>query len=184
MKTRIRRNKKTGETFVTYGAGFDIGKHRYTLLGKIIENWSPVMLIIDSNQKTGNGSLQESEELLAQSGIKYSAFPAKQNNTKIFGFEIPRKAMNQKMIVMEVSSGQFSRELYDICLKRYDIAIGIGRLKSFEETCDMLRVDLSEVLFNTVFFKESIYDSVVCGSLRSSADIKPYIEAAINETAL
>ncbi len=184
MKVRVRRNKKTGETFVDYSAGFNIEKHRFKLLEKIIESKSPAMLMIDSNQRAWDGDIDEAEDFLKQSGIKYSSFPAKQNNKKIFGVEISKKKFDQKIIVMEVNSGQFSREFYDICLKRYDIAIGTGRLKSFEETCDAMRTDLSEVIFNASFFKESIYDSVVCGSLRSSADIRPYIEAAINETVI
>ncbi len=184
MKVKVSRDKKTGETFVKYSAGFNIEKHRYILLKKIIESGPDVTLVIDTNQKAWEGDLQQEGDFLEKSGIKYSAFPAKQNNIKFFGFEVPRKKLNQKMIIMEPRSGQFSRELYDICLKRYDIAVGIGRLKSFEETCEMLKMDLNEVLFNTAFFKESVYDSVVCGTLRSSADIKPYIEAVIDETAV
>jgi hypothetical protein len=183
MKLRVHKNKKTGETFVEYGDGHNIGKYRYKLLKKIIESVPGATIIVDSNQKTAAGSLRELEDFLKRSGIKYSAFPVKQNNAKFFGLEIKKKNVYQKMIVMETSSGQFSSELYETYLKQYDIAIGIGRLRTFEEICDMLKIDLSRVLFNTEFFEESIYDSAVCGSLRSSKDIKPYVEAATNETA-
>lgn len=184
MKVRIRNNKNTGETFIEYGAGINMEKYRYTLLKKIIESELKATLVVDSNQKAGKGSLQEAEDFLKQSGIKYSAFPVKRNSMKFFGIDISGKKADQKMIAMEISGDQLSRELYDSFLKGYDIAIGIGGLKTFEETCDMLRIDLREVLFNTAFFRDSIYDSVVCASLRSSFDIKPYIEAAIDETAL
>jgi hypothetical protein len=183
MKVRMHSNKKTGETFIEYGVGFSTGKYRFKLLKKIIESGPEAIIVIDTNQKTGAGSIQEAEEFLHRSGIKYSAFPIRQNNVKLFGFEIKKKALDQKMIIMVINGEQFSRELYDGFLHGYDIALGIGRQKPFEETCDMLRIDLREVLFNTAFFKESIYDSAVCGTLRSSTDLKPYIEA-INETAL
>lgn len=184
MKIKIRNSKTTGETFVQYGDRFNIKKYRFKLLRNIIKGSALVTLVVDTNQKLGEATIEGAEEYLKQSGIKYSAFPARQNSMKFFGFDIQRKTINQKIFVLEISGEEFSSELYDVFLKDYDVAIGFDRLKPFEEICDILKIDISAALFDREFFRESIYDSVVCGSLRSSADIRPYVEAAINEAAL
>lgn len=184
MKVKVHRNRKTGETFVEYGDSFNIKKYRYAILKNIIESKSEVTLVIDTNQRKEDCSIQCAETFLESSGVKYYSFPAKRNDTQLLGFRIPGKKADEKMIAIEINNGKFSRELYDACLKCYDVAIGFDRQKSFEDTCEFLRLDPSEVIFNTSYFKNSIYDSIVCSSLRSSANIEEYIEAAINEVAL
>jgi hypothetical protein len=177
MKIKRRFGKPAGEMFVEYDNNFEVKTRRYKLLKKIIENEPCVTLIVDTNQRTGAQSIEPAEQYLQQAEIKYMFMPVKSNPGKFFGFgfQLKKTGSNEKMLIMEISGEQFTEELY-LLLEHYDIGIGIGMQKNLDETYDQLRVSEESVLFNPLFFKESIYDSVVCSSLRSTMDIKKYVE--------
>jgi hypothetical protein len=177
MKIKRRSGKPAGEMFVEYDNNFEEKTRRFKLLKKIIENEPCVTLIVDTNQRTGAQSIEPAELYLQQAQIKYMSMPVKANPGRFFGFGFqPKKtAASEKMLIMEVSGEQFTEELYRL-LEHYDLGIGIGMLKNLDETYDQLRVSEESVLFNPLFFKESIYDSIVCSSMRSTMDIRKYVE--------
>jgi hypothetical protein len=182
---KIRKRKQTGDMMAEYNNSLEVKTCRYRILHKIVENESCVTLIVDTNQRVKAQPVEQVESYLLQAGINHISMLTKANTVSFFGFKYqPNKQKNEeRILVMEISGAQFTQELYSM-LESYDIAIGFGRQKTLNDMCEYLRVNDGGVLFNPTFFKESIYDSVVCSSLRSTMDIEKYIEAASNETAL
>jgi hypothetical protein len=150
---------------------------RFELLKKIIGNEEDVTIILDTNQQTEKKSGAEIEDLLKRFNISYLIKSTEPNELTILGLFIRRKKKKfEKLFILQISPVEFTRELFDACLGNFDIAIGLGKIKSLGEICDSLFLDYDEVLFNRAFFRESIYDSILCASLRCSFDITGHIE--------
>ncbi len=185
MKIKRRINNGADEMIVTYDNSLEVETSRYILLKKILEDEPCATLIIDTNQRVKAQSVEPVERYLEKAGMEYVSIPVKANSISFFGLslKIKRKQRQEKMLVAEITGKQFGEELFGI-LENYDIAIGLGRQKSLGDICDNLRISMADVLFNTEFFTESIYDSIVCLSLRSTKNIEKIAEAAANEMAL
>lgn len=181
---RVLKRRNTNETYIEYENRRDIQLCRYRLLKMIIASEPDVTLIVDTNQRVGEKPF-EIEGFLDAQGIAYSIMPIKPNKSKFLGFsvEFGSKKKTEKILAAQLSAVQFSKELYDTYLDCYDIGIGIGRQKPLKEVCELLSSD-EDVLFNPQVFMKSIYDSVVCSSVRSTMDIGDYVEAVKHEVAL
>lgn len=181
---RIRKRRNTNETFIEY-EGSDIKLYRYRLLNKIIEKEPSVVLIVDTNQRVGERPFDTIESFLQNEGVTHSVIPVKPNKRSFFGFGVDfgTKKRTEKILAAEISALQFPRKLYDEFFECYDIGIGIGSKKPFKEICDALAAG-EIVLFDPQLFSDSVYDSVVCSSMRSTVDIKDYVEAVKHEVAL
>jgi hypothetical protein len=185
MRIRKRKKGQAGEMIVAYESRLEMNTCRFRLLKSIIQHEPCITLIVDTNQRIGPQSLESAEQYLQQTGVLYVSIPVNANSYKFFGFGLaPRgRKTEEKILVMEMSGEQFTEQLCG-AFGNYDIAIGIGRLLPFQDTCDHLRANEAGVLFNTSFFRDSLYDSVVCSSLRSTIDIEKQVEAALDEIAL
>lgn len=185
MKIKKRRNKQADEMIVVYENSLEVKTSRYRLLKKIIENEQGITLIIDTNQRIKEQSVEPVERYLLKADIEYIFIPVNANSVKFFGLNLAQKhkQSEEKILVMEISGRQFTKALFDL-FSSYDIAIGLGRQKPLGDMHDLLRARGMDVLFDSSFFTESIYDSIVCSSVRSTMDIEKYVEAAANEMAL
>jgi hypothetical protein len=185
MKIKWRRNKQADEMIVAYETSLEVKTSRYRLLKKIIENEPIITLIIDTNQRVGKPSVESAERYLKQADIECISIPVRANPLSFFGLglHIKRRPDEEKILVMEISGAQFSRELFGV-FENYDIALGLGRQKSLPDICEHLRVSGVNILFDKDFFIEGIYDSIVCSSVRSTANIEKLAEAAADEMAL
>ncbi len=182
MKIKIRQNKKAGEFTVNFIDSYVMRPYRFGILKGLTEGKRDVTLVIDTNQCIIGEPVEKLESYLKQSGNRYKINGIGAYGTKFFGVNInfqPKKKIGEKLIIFDIDSERFSQELFNM-VDNYDIGIGINRKKPFEETCEVLMQSVNAVLFNNSFFEESIYDSVLCSSLRSSSDIKK-AEAIINE---
>jgi hypothetical protein len=179
MKIKKRNINGSSETIITYDDSIEVKTSRYILLKKILEDEPCATLIIDTNQRAGAQSIETVERYLGKTGIEHTLIPINANPVSFLGLglKIKRRQSEEKMLVMEIAGKQFGEELFGV-LENYDIAIGLGMQKPLGDICDNLRINMADVLFNTEFFKESIYDSIVCLSLRSTKDIEKLTEAA------
>ncbi|MGE5496036.1 MAG: hypothetical protein ACM3S4_12135 [Burkholderiales bacterium] len=179
MKIKKRNINGADETIVTYDNSLEVKTSRYVLLKKILEDEPCATLIIDTNQRVGAQSIEPVERYLEKAGIEHISIPVNANHVSFFGLslKLKRRQNEEKMLVIEITGKQFGEELLGV-FENYDIAIGLGRQKPLGDICDKLRINMADVLFNTEFFKESIYDSIVCLSLRSTKDIEKLTEAA------
>jgi len=168
MQAIIRKDKQTGEMYVEYYKVADKAAFRYDLLKKIIGGESDITVIIDTNQHVSKKPGEEIENFLKQSDIPYLIKPTALNELTVLGLYIKKKKKKyEKMIVLQITSGQFTRELFHACLENYDIAMGIGKKKPFDEIYDDLILNPDEVLFDRLYFRESIYDSFM-GNIQGS----------------
>jgi len=179
MKIKKRNINGADETIVLYDHSLEAKTSRLVLLKKILEDEPCATLIIDTNQRVGSPSIETMERYLEKTGIERISIPVSANPVSFFGLTLKRKRSQseEKMLVFEITDKQFGEELLGV-LENYDIAIGLGRQKPLGDICDKLRLNMADVLFNTEFFRDSIYDSIVCLSLRSTKDIKIPTEAA------
>jgi hypothetical protein len=187
MKVRIRKVGDTGETLVEFLDNVQAGKVRFNLLKNIIYDKSDVTLIVDTNQRVLDKTAIPAENYLAGSGIMHKIIPVDANRVNFFGIpmRIPqKKSESEKLFIMNISTDQFTEELYRFCLENYDLTMGFGRKKTWEETCVLLGFNNNAVLSDLRFFEDRIYDSIVCSVIRSSFDIRKYVEAATNENAI
>jgi len=171
---KVKKNKKTGELIVFYDGGFASDENRLRILSGITRSGADVTVIVDTNQRVGAKSADEIEKYLSETGIRHKSVAVNANKSKLFGMieTSPRgKKAAEKLIIIDLKKGQFNEELFGL-IKNYDIAFGLGRAMPFEQTCDALMRDMSDVLFNKTYFEDSVYDSVVCSSLRCSSGIK------------
>ncbi len=185
MRIRKRSDNKANETIIEYENRQDIRVSRYRLLKKIIENERSAVIIVDTNHGIGRKPLDTIEDFFKKTDIEYTVMPVKPNKSMFFGLNVdftPKKN-EEKLLVFQLCGDQFTELLYKTCLECYDVAIGIGRTKPVKEICDCLSAQ-GEVLFNELFFRDSVYDSVVCSLMRSSTDVQKYVEAVENEVAL
>lgn len=173
MKIKKRNINGADETIVSYDNSLEAKTSRYVLLKKILGDEPCATLIIDTNQRVGAQSVEPVERCLNKAGIAYVSLPVGANQVSFFGLTLKpkRRQSEEKVLVFEIAGSQFGEELAGV-LENYDIAIGLGRQKPLGDICDKLRINMADVLFNTEFFKDSIYDSIVCLSLRSTKDIK------------
>ena len=182
---KVKKNKKTGELIVFYDGGLASGENRLRILSAIAWRGGDVTVIVDTNQRIGAKSADEIEKYLNEAGIRYKSVAVCANKSKLFGMieTSPRgKKANERLIIIDLEKGRFGEELFGL-IKNYDIAFGLGRAMPFEQTCDAIIQDISGVLFNKTYFEESVYDSVVCSSLRCSSGIKG-IEGILDEMGL
>ncbi len=186
MKIKIKKDKKSNEMLVEYFKVVDKANFRYNVLQKIIcDTDNDMTMIVDTNQKIDNLPKEQIVDYLEPSGMRYSITSVRHNNQKMMGFNID-KIINKKnktkesLFIVELSADSFTKEFFQTCLSNYDLAIGIGSTKSFEEICEIMKFGFnSEIMFNKEYFEQSIYDSILCGMLRCSFDIEKHVlEAA------
>jgi hypothetical protein len=179
MKVKIRKVKHTGETHVEYYNVANKASYRYEMLSRIIRGKPDITIVADTNQRINDLPVDEAESLFKQLNIKYAVMPTEVNKTRYFGLPVDLVFKNKQktkeyIIALHISPEQFTRELFESFLQNYDFAIGIESKKPFEEVCESLRMDAGEVLFNRSFFEESLYDSILCSSMRCSFDAEKY----------
>lgn len=179
MRAKVKKNKHTGETLVEYLSAAEKASGRFETLEKLLRGHSDITIFIDTNQRISDLSAEEAAGVLGLLGIRHKMFPTEANKRSFFGFSLNISLKNKQkqkehIFILNISSEQFTRELFETLLMRYDIAVGIGRKKDFDEICESLHLDASEALFNREYFEESVYDSILCSCLRCSFDIEKY----------
>lgn len=182
MKVKVRKDKKSGETKVEYYKAVDQTNFRYSLLEKIIADIDKDMtVIVDTNQRMKQEPIEQIDKFLEQTDLINFVAPIKKRSNKLLGFNIDKLSKNknkslERLVVIEISPSQFTKELFKTCFANYDISVGIGNKKSFKEICDENRFGFNgEILFSKEYFEQSIYDSVVCAILRCSYDVEKYV---------
>lgn len=182
MQTIVRKDKQSGEMTVEYFRVSDKYTFRFELLRRILQNETDITIILDTNSQAQKRSDAQIEETLARLNLQYITKPLEANPTAFFGVFIRSKTKKiyKKLIVLSVSPEQFTRELFDSLLSGFDIAIGLGKQRPIEEIAEYLKLDVDEVLFHRTYFRQSVYDSIICTCLRSSFDIGDHLSEMEN----
>jgi hypothetical protein len=105
-----------------------------------------------------------------------------------FGFKLsggPGRIGNepQKRIIIDMGGGVLTEKLFGL-MAHNDVAVGMGRKKTFEQLCEAYRVGGEMIIFDRDCYEYSLYDSVVCARIRSTIDLSPHLEAVKHEMGL
>lgn len=178
MKIKIRKDKITEEMNVEYFKVPDKAIFRYKFIKNLVGQENDVTLIVDTNQCSNPMISASFGDALKQSGIDYSMFPIEADKTKFFGLsiDISHKKKEEKLFTFNIDPEQFTQMFFKSCIENFDIGIGIGRKEAFSDIFKHQNPNVDNILFNDAFFEKSIYDSILCSSIRSSFDIESYLE--------
>ena len=193
MKKMIRKvkikNMGSGEVFLDYGKVSNPSTFRLCMLKGIIQSAAAdVTLMIDTNLRIADKPVVLDEAAFLQMHLRYAVLPAQSNPQTFFGFRMnalpgAKAARAEQRIILELTGSALPAGLLKT-IENYDIALGLGRKVSFDEICRNYQVSGDEMLFNTSFFADSLYDSFICTRLRSTFHLEQYLEAVSNEMAL
>lgn len=193
MKNTIRnvkiRKQNDGYFYLDYGKLKEPAVFRYYILKSIIQNADKdVFIMADTNQRITENKAEWNEEWLKQQPLRYNIMPAQSNPQYPFSIKINIKsdkkaAKTEKRIVIALDEKAFTREIF-MLIENNDVSIGLGSKKTFEEICEAYRQGGEKMLFDPLYFCDSLYDSVICARLRSTFDIAHHLEAVNNEMDL
>ena len=93
---------------------------------------------------------------------------------------IRKQSWTEKRIIFELPHSGFPTGMLEK-LKSCDIAIGFGRKIPFEELCGYWGREGEGILFDPAFFQDCLYDSILCGRLRSTFSTQRYLEGIADE---
>lgn len=176
MKVRVEKNKHTGDTCVDYSKVRQRAEYRCRLLDAVLRGLNDdITVYIDTNMRTGPRFDRDLDGYLECSGSRFVSSGVDPKPRKYFGISVgsligERRKTNERVMVFEAPHGFFSAA-FGRFLVNMDIAVGIGRRRSFEEVCQAFLEDADAVMFNTDWFENFLYDAAGCGMLRSSLDI-------------
>lgn len=184
MKIRILRNKRMSRMSVDYYKVIDKRCFRTTLLQKVLAAATDdVVLMVDTNQRTGPASAESAAEALRKAGIEPMVLAIPANPHRMLGISInlQKKRADEKLIVADLGRRILDEETLSALLV-YDIALGIGANMPLHELGERLRTGTP--LFGSECFSQSLYDSIVCTSVRSSFDMGGPLKETIDEMGL
>lgn len=184
MKVRIHKNRRTRQMTANYYHVSGKTRFRRCLLQKVLAQTSAdVMLIIDTNQRIGPGGAADAAAVLTAEGFESVVMPIPANPQQLFGisFKVQKNKTNEKLIVIDLKKRIPGGAAFDVLLN-YDIALGFGSEKTLPEVCDALCAGAP--LFGAECFSHSLYDSILCTSVRSSFDIRKQIKETSDEMGL
>jgi hypothetical protein len=178
MKVRIGRNKYTGDISVDYSKVRDKAAFRCRLLNTAVRAANAdITVYVDTNMRAGDHLDRELIDYLdcRRSRLQYQRIDPKA--AKFFGVNVgsiikeKRKTSDEFAVIFETSHDFFSEDIFRKYLVNMDIAVGIGRRRSFDEVSVAFFENADAVMFNTDWFDTFLYDAVGCAMLRSSLDI-------------
>lgn len=192
MKAKVVKNKRTGETRIEYYRVKNKNSFRYNLLKNIFTDTNlKISAIIDTNQfvpdADTNSQITEDkpfdyiEDILKENGIAYRHFKTETNSTKFFGISTDiikkKRKKSERIYVIKLNNINFTNQLFSSLFSCYDTGYGIAASINIDELTEALKTEgFNDVLYSESFFVKSIYDSVVCSSLRSSFDVETYVK--------
>ena len=182
MKAKIIRDKRAKETRIDYYKVDDKSAFRFNVLKKVLENIDcDATLIIDTNKFTQRVASEDIKKAISASKVPYTSFPVRENSTLFLGIKTDiikkKKGTNEMLFLLDISSENFGKKLFDELFQYCDLAFGIKRSRPPEEIGDTFKtLSSNHVMFNKDFFEHSIYDSILCTSLRSTIDIQNYVK--------
>ena len=188
QKVKIDK-KQNGEVFLDYCLVARPSIFRHCLLKHIVcSAGMEVMVMVDTNQRTPGKPLPLNEVWLEQARLRYAVMPAQANAQSIFGVnlsKLPGRSAKQteQRIVIEFSGGAFPDEMLET-LRNYDISLGFGRKKSFDEICQRFGAIGDAMLFDPKYFEDGLYASAVCARIRSTFGLNEHLEAVKYEVGL
>jgi|GEM_PF-1381141 len=175
MRVKVEKND-VGEVVVSYFKAKDVDQFRFELLGSIIHSYGDdVYIMIDTNQRKKALDFREINDYLESERIRHLSAEIPANETKLFGFSFnfmgAKKKDPERLFALSLSPEAFTKSLFDALFYNYDLAIGFGPKFTFEEFSEKYTVGVHELMFSDTYFKDTIYDSGVFETMRSSIDI-------------
>jgi hypothetical protein len=178
MKVRIEKNKQTGDISIDYNKVRDKAAYRCRLLKAAVEAADgDITVYVDTRIRIGECLDQEFMRCFDHNNAQFLCKTTDLKAKKFFGINVnsiikeKRKTVEEFEMVFEVSPDFFSEDAFGKYLINMDIAVGIGRRRSFEEVSDAFFENADAVMFNADWFDNYFYDAVGCAMLRSRFDI-------------
>ncbi len=184
MKVKARMDQKKGQMTAEYHVVIDKHQFRLSLLKRVLAGVpGEKVLMVDTNQRVAAVSTDEVVEALPRAGYGVLVLPVAANPQTIFGFSYSKKnKLTEQLILVSLADGDVPDDNILSLLLAYDIAVGIEPSKTLQELGNMLCV--GSPLFGSGLFKQDVYDSIVCGTVRSSFDISSYIKETTDEMGI
>ena len=185
-KLKIKVSKSPGgDIFTDYARVSRSLNFRYLLLRKIVADAAADMTImVNTNQRIEGSVCLLDEDYLKAMNLQYIIVPVTTNPRPFFGVMIKRKSRNgqwaEKRILFDFTCDDFTEEWFNK-IRNCDIAIGMGRKKTFEETCVYWKTEGEGILFDTQYFQNCLYDSVLCTRVRSTFNTERYVREIADE---
>ncbi|MEX1377389.1 MAG: hypothetical protein AB1Z23_07910 [Eubacteriales bacterium] len=175
MKAKIKRNKNDNTMICDYYKTDKPFEFRYKILKEIVGNYSNVVMFIDTNSRVRVPELRM-EAYFDENNIEYSMFKIPRIEKKIFGFALnivrkPKTKLIERYIIAKIDKDIFTEKFYADYITNYDLALGINPKLSINEMVSEYREDVSELFFNSEYFEEFLYDSIMFASMRTTIDI-------------
>lgn len=185
MKVKTRTDRRTGQMSAEYYAIADKTRFRVRLLQKILEAAQEEMvLMVDTNQRLTDASDDELLDTLKRTGLEPLVLPIAANSRHFFGFNYSpkKKRALEKLILISFDGGTVPGEEALSTLAAYDIALGVGPDKTLQELGNLMSIGTP--LYGSGLFRQEMYDSILCATVRSSFDISRHIKEATDEMGL
>jgi len=179
MKAKTSYRKNDGTTVVEY---FKVSKpfdFRYKLLKSMLETEGEAAMFIDTNTKLKKPE-KRMEAFFDENNIEYAMFKIGQREGKLFGmfvnaFRKPKLKLTERYIISKMNSEIFTREFFDEYVANYDIAFGFGAKLSISEMASDYGENITDMFFDSEYFENFIYDSIVFASARCTMDIRSLV---------
>ncbi len=173
MKIKI---KKTERDFTAhYYHANDIHLFRSSVLEFIIKSEKSALMFVDTNSRIKKLTESEIENVLNSCGLNYIKKQIPSTEKKLFGLATffggkNKKKRPESLFAIELSSENYSIDLYNSFLMYYDYGILSGLKQSIKDITDIYMMDYSDVMFNKDISETCYYDSVIFTRIRTNSD--------------
>ncbi len=185
MKVKTKTDRRTGQMSAEYYDITDKKQFRVRLLQKIMEAaQGETVLMVDTNQRLADASADELLETLKRSGLEPLVLAIAANSQHFFGFNYSpkKKRALEKLILISFDGGTVPGEEALSALAAYDIALGIRPDKTLQELGNLMSIGTP--LYGSGLFRQEMYDSILCATVRSSFDISRHIKETTDEMGI
>lgn len=179
MKCKVKQKKDDNTIMVDYRNIRKPDIFRYKMMNKLMNMYGEITIFIDTNVKTKDSD-RRLDVMLDNNNIEYSSFKIKTEEKKILGLIVnkikaKKPIMTETMYIAKIPKEAFTQEFYMNCLSVYDIAMGIKPKLSIEEMVEEYREEVRDIFFDSTFFEEFTYDSIIFTIFRSTIDVRGFI---------
>ena len=181
MKIKVRKDKKTGESFAEYYKIRIKAPFRYQMAQYVVANSeADITAIVDTNFAMEKLSAQDMEAFLDEAGITYKSWPIPDDPHRLMGIRTDilkkKKTKTMRLFVIELTKDQFNENLFKHFFRYFDFGLVFGKTQTLEKLYETLLIEqFDEILFDKEYFADSYYDSVLCTSIRTTLDIAPFV---------
>jgi hypothetical protein len=178
-KVKIKKDKKLDRTVIDFFKLNNKNKEdfRFNILDTLIKGQQLFVMIntnlccsIDNSVPMNN--IKIIEKYIVDRGYDNIIIPIENTNRKsVFGIRLGDNKNSSYKLGFIVPSDNFNRDLFDKLFNIYDVEIGIGLVKSKEETLEDFRKGYLDKLFNNEYLENSIFMGIMFDKIITDMEI-------------